>query len=529
MLLTIAVMVNFLLAIFVYKNNPKSATNLIYTLLSIVMSFWLIANYVSLQPSNLSLLLIRFSVFLATLLNAIFFLLAKTIPSPKLGLSIKSLVGLILVTGFIMFLTVTPLVFSEVQTINGRLVPTPGPGIAVFGGFSIFINILSVIILIIRYRKNNGEEKQQIRIVMYGVLALFGAVIITVFIPVIFFQISFFVNLLPLYALTFLGMTAYAIVTYHMFDLKVIATEALTFSIWIIFGAKIFSDTNAQDRVLDSLLLFAIIVFGLLLIKSVRREVEQREKLEKLTKELESANKKLKELDHLKSQFLSFASHQIKTPLAAIKGFASLICDGSYGECPPKVNETSKKISEAANRMISLVNEFLDLRKIEEGRMDYVFEKVDGVKMVGGIVEELKLLAQAKKLDLTFEPEIESVQINADTQRLRQVFQNLIENAIKYTDTGFVKVNIKLSDGNFVFSVSDSGHGIDKDILPDLFEEFKRAGTSDTKRIEGAGLGLFIAKQIVLGHKGEIWAESDGPGKGSEFFVKIPLLFADLD
>ena len=100
----------------------------------------------------------------------------------------------------------------------------------------------------------------------------------------------------------------------------------------------------------------------------------------------------------------------------------------------------------------------------------------------------------------------------------------MIENAIKYTDSGFVKVNIKSADGNFIFSVSDSGHGMEKELLPGLFEEFRRAGNSDTKRIEGTGLGLFIAKQIVAGHKGEIWAESDGPDKGSKFFVKIPLM-----
>ena len=102
-----------------------------------------------------------------------------------------------------------------------------------------------------------------------------------------------------------------------------------------------------------------------------------------------------------------------------------------------------------------------------------------------------------------------------------KVFQNLIENSIKYTDSGFVKVKTESYAGEFNFSVTDSGHGISKELLPHLFEEFRR--DDKEKKIEGTGLGLFIAHEITSAHKGEIWAESDGPGKGSKFIVKIPL------
>ena len=395
-------------------------------------------------------------------------------------------------------------------------------GLIPFAIFSTLFSVAAIYFFISRLRKTIGTEKQQIRLVLVGMLIMLSLIIVTVLVPILISKSALLLPLTPIYTLIFLGLTAYAIVKHHLFKMKVIATEALTVLMWVILFSKIIVAKSFTEGLTDGFIFVATLAFGIILIRSVRQEVEQREKLEILSKQLGEANEKLKELDRLKSQFLSFASHQIKTPLAAIKGFASLICDGSYGECPPKVSETSHKIEEAANRMISLVNEFLDLRKIEEGKMTYTFEKIDGVKMVNDVVEELKPLAQVKKLDLTFESEIESGQINADAQRLRQVFQNLIENAIKYTDSGFVKVNIKSNNGSFIFSVSDSGHGMEKELLSGLFEEFKRAGSSDIKRIEGAGLGLFIAKQIVLGHKGEIWAESDGLNKGSKFFVKIP-------
>lgn len=547
----------------IFSRDTKSWTNRFFIFLAIVFDGYIVANYFSLHPPGFEfsdrLFWIRMVMFTASFKAPLLFLLVYNFPRKELVIPTKHLITVLT----IMFLTATvslgPFVFSGLSYDNLQPNPVPGSGMILFilnfGGFL----FLSFFTLIRGYRNAQGIEKIQRFYFLAGVVVSFSLILIFILFFVVVLNMSSFVFLGPLFLLFLLGSIAYSIVKHKLFNVKVVATNVLVITVLIILFSKVFAVESLIGIIIDAIVFMLVLIFGVLLIKSVGREVEQREKLEKLTKELESTNKKLKELDHLKSQFLSFASHQIKTPLAAIKGFASLICDGSYGECPPKINETSKKISEAANRMISLVNEFLDLRKIEEGRMDYVFEKIDGVKMVGGVVEELKLLAQAKKLDLTFEPEIESVQINADTQRLRQVFQNLIENAIKYTDprsavgrtesasgetksaegsgqlrpsdsvaseasNGFVKVNIKSADGSFMFSVVDSGHGIEKELLPELFEEFRRAGNSDTKRIEGTGLGLFIAKQIVLGHKGEIWAESDGPGKGSKFFVKVPLV-----
>ena len=244
--------------------------------------------------------------------------------------------------------------------------------------------------------------------------------------------------------------------------------------------------------------------------------------------QLRAANEKLKELDKLKSEFLSFASHQVKTPMSVVKGYASLIYDGIYGEVTPGVRDTALKIKSSADKMINLVGDLLDLRKIEEGKMEYYMETVDLNKFVGDMVDELRTLANLKKLELTFVSTVTEVKIMADTQKFRQVIQNYIENAIKYTPAGWVKVEItedntqQATDNKkyVLITVSDSGLGMSKELIPQLFQQFSRDKQASVK-ILGTGLGLFIAKTIVEGHGGKTWAESDGEGKGSRFYVKI--------
>jgi signal transduction histidine kinase len=172
--------------------------------------------------------------------------------------------------------------------------------------------------------------------------------------------------------------------------------------------------------------------------------------------------------------------------------------------------------------MVSLVNNLLDLRKIEEGRMDYKFSEIDLVGLVRSVVTELQGIAARKGLELKIELPQDQCLIKADEEKLRQVIQNLVDNAIKYTDKGWVKVGMTKDNEQVLVSVSDSGRGISADLLPRLFEQWTRDPKA-AREIKGTGLGLYIAREIVNAHNGEIWAESGGEGKGSTFFVKLRL------
>ena len=297
----------------------------------------------------------------------------------------------------------------------------------------------------------------------------------------------------------------------------------LLFAMVAIPTIEVLLARNATEATLRILLILVLLVVGIVFIRSVRREVEQKEKLQKLSEELEAVNEELKRTEKLKAEFFSFAAHQVKSPMAVIKGYATLIGDGTLAGVPQeKIVEIAKKISTAASRTLAMVNNLLDMRKIEEGRMVYSFEQINVVPPIRTIVADLETLAKDKSLALTFEASQEEVVLNMDIQKFTQVIQNLIDNAVKYTEAGWVKVSVSLNDGKVLFTVSDSGRGISKDFAAKMFSQFARdpALAQDTK---GTGLGLFIAKQIVEAHGGKIWASSEGEGAGSTFSVEIPL------
>ena len=524
-LLIIGIAINLVLAFLVYKNNPQSHTNKIYSLLSLVTSGWLVANYISLQPSFLdqSLFWIRLSIFFAMPMSALFFLLAHTLPKDKIQLSHKKFILAAVLTIFTMVINLSPWAFTDIEVVGDSVNPIPGLGLLPFGLLSTFFSLASVYLLWRKISQATGVERSQALLIVSGMALMLGLVMVTVFVPVVVFKINTFVSFIPLYALIFLGFVAYSIVRHQMFDLKVVATEALVIVLWVVVLARLAISQNSTDIMLNSLIFIFLIFFGVLLIKSVLREVHQREKLEVMTRELQKANNKLKELDKLKSQFLSFASHQLKGPLSIIKVWASFILEGKYGVTTPEVQDKIIKIRDNASELTQLTDNFLDLRKIEEGKFAYDFKVGDLISLAKSIVDSYNIFAKEKNIKLSFAASLETVRVSMDHQKISQVIQNFIDNAIKYTDSGWIKVAVSEDPhhASVVFSVSDSGRGIETRTLSTLFEQFTR--DPSVKHIRGTGLGLYIAKKIIDDHKGKIWAESEGEGKGSQFYFELPL------
>jgi signal transduction histidine kinase len=340
-----------------------------------------------------------------------------------------------------------------------------------------------------------------------------------------FFDNPSFIPLGSVFLFPFVIFTAYAIFKHHLLNIKVIATEILTFVLAVVSFFEVIIADNPLILIFRSGILVLILSFGVLLIRSVRKEVEQREKLEQLNKELEVAKGKLEELSRFKTQLLSLASHQIKSPLAAIKGFISIMLQGLYGPLEPKIRDTLEKMKRSSDELIDLINSVLDLRKVEEGRMEYQFEKTSLAAMTKGVVEEIQPLASAKGLKLECNLPAQEIFVQADKTKLKQVVQNLIDNSIKYTPEGFVRVELKEEDASsggkaVILSVKDSGLGMSPELIPHLFSEFVR-DERVKKEIRGTGFGLYMAKNIIEAHGGKLWAESPGEGKGSTFSVRL--------
>ncbi|TSC53306.1 MAG: hypothetical protein LiPW39_345 [Parcubacteria group bacterium LiPW_39] len=294
----------------------------------------------------------------------------------------------------------------------------------------------------------------------------------------------------------------------------------------IVLGGKESRDMyNSEDlRVLETTCGQAAISIENALLYEESREFAATLKQEvvKATAELRTANLELQKLDRAKSDFISIASHQLRTPLSAIKGFISMILEGSYGRITKVVRDKLEKTYESTERLIRLVNDLLDLSHMEGGKMEFNFIKVDLAVMAQSVVEELRGQADKKKLELKLERPQKELWVRADEQKLRQVVMNLIDNAVKYTDKGSVKVSLKEKDGQVQMSVRDTGMGLRPDEIANLFQKFVRGPEASRYHTEGAGIGLYVSKLLIGEHQGRIWVESEGEGKGSTFFIKLP-------
>ncbi|MBU4023179.1 HAMP domain-containing histidine kinase [Patescibacteria group bacterium] len=324
--------------------------------------------------------------------------------------------------------------------------------------------------------------------------------------------------------INFAGFTSYAIVAKQLFDIKVILTSlfATIIAILLLFNA-LSSITNFEYAWKGSLFII-FLIFGYLLIKSVSKEVKQREKMEEMAKELAIANIKLKKLDQTKSEFLSIASHQLRTPLSAIKGYLSMVLEGTYGKISKKVEKPINNVFQASKQLNQLVNTLLNVSRIEAGRIKLEPIPTPIKEVLEPIVEEFKIVAQEKGLYLKLSFADSLPLIPLDKEKINQVIMNIIDNAIKYTEKGGIIIKCKMKNEKLKITIADTGLGMSKEQLGEIFQKFNRGTAGETHWASGAGLGLYIAKEFTELHNGKIWAESGGEGKGSTFNIELPVI-----
>ncbi|MFH1456619.1 MAG: ATP-binding protein [Patescibacteria group bacterium] len=263
----------------------------------------------------------------------------------------------------------------------------------------------------------------------------------------------------------------------------------------------------------NSLLYQASQLFG----EKLKKEVER------ATHDLRIANEHLKQLDRAKTEFISVTSHQLRTPLTGIKGYLSMFLEGDFGKLRPEQKKIMLDVFNNSNRLVRLVNIFLNVSRIESGRLKLQKSKFNLYSLVDEISRELKLEADKKKLILEVVKPKEEIYVLADRDKIADVVLNLIDNAIKYTEKGSIKACVMMNKEKARVEVKDSGVGISKEEAKELFNKFVRGKKIAQINTSGTGLGLFIAKKIIELHGGKIWVESDGEGKGSTFVFEIQV------
>lgn len=320
----------------------------------------------------------------------------------------------------------------------------------------------------------------------------------------------------------FVAVLAYAIIKYKAFDTRVFATQALALGVWFLVFSLLFVGDIAIRKIIISATLAATGVAGYYLVKSVSREVALRERAEGLSKNLEIANLRLLELDKQKTEFVSLASHQLRGPLTAIKGYASMLNEGDYGALPVSAMEILGRIQKSAHDMAVLITDYLDVTRIELGKVKYQPERFSMRDLVAEVEKELAPNVHPN-VTLTIDEGTDPRFVYADRNKVKQVVANLIDNAVKYTPQGAVTAAVTRVDGYARLEVKDNGVGISKASLPHLFQKFSRAQNASKSNIKGTGLGLYIAKTIADHHRGRLSVFSEGEGKGSTFTFDLPL------
>ena len=556
------IIVLLLLGIFIFLSDSKKSINRNLFLFILFLIFWVLSDFLQWMTFNEKriLFLSRFSI-LGSL--ALIFLLFFVFAFTKRKLSISRKIFLVLP-----FLPIVLLVFSK---YNSFLTPGGSCDIS-FGGlyaYLIFILIVyvgfAIKILFNFYRKNSEDEKikKQIKIIALGLICTFLWIVLILGLSNSYFLSQYlkgdYISLfLPAGMLFFVSFTVYAIAKYQLLNTKIVLTQVMVIALLILIGSQFLLIQNKISIILTGITFFLAIVFGYILIKLVEEKDRQREALEIANKEISErkeqlqhmadslaiANDQLRKLDNAKTEFISIASHQLRTPITAVKGFVSLILEGSYGEIGAGVQGALEKVYISSERLVALIEDLLNVSRIESGRMAFVFEKANVGKLLKELYDNFVLVAKEKKFYLELKlSETPLPEIVMDYAKIRELVSNFIDNALKYTEKGGVTIKAELKDEGVVIdengfvvagkksqfgkmvriTVSDTGIGIPKEEIPYLFKKFSRGKDVSRLHVGGTGLGLYVGKAIAENHHGQVWVESDGKGLGSRFIIEIPL------
>ena len=261
-------------------------------------------------------------------------------------------------------------------------------------------------------------------------------------------------------------------------------------------------------------------------VQGIVRDITERKRMieesEKYQWEIEQQNIKLKELDHIKSDLFTVTSHELRAPMTYMKGYVQMLSMGSIGEITEEQKKNLEVVLRNINRLDCLIQDILDLSQLKSGTMEFVPEETNVQKLIDGVTEAMQSSADLKNIKINRELEENLPSLNIDSERIKQVIINLINNAIKFSHDGsIISIKAKKNVDDILFEVQDFGCGIPKDKQAKIFETFYQVDSSMNRSFGGAGLGLSISKNIIHAHKGKIWAESEG--NGTTMFFTLPI------
>jgi len=411
--------------------------------------------------------------------------------------------------------------FTHLMVTGGYLLEGNVRGIA-FGPIKLLFDVhiwvyfvVAFVVLAKKYLHFSGQERQQIMFIIFGTYSSLSIAGVTnIILPM--FSIFKYNWVGPIATLLWVLSVGYSVIRHQLFNVRVIVAELLIILLWAMFLARVVISRGESDFIINATFFMAVLVLGVFLMRSVIKKIEQREKIEQQDKQLALVNNKQESL-------LNFISHEVKGYFAKSEAAFAGIKEGDYGEAPESLKEMATSGLKDIRLGTSMVINILDASNMKKGVVSYKESLFDMKKTLYDVAGELRSDAEAKGLILTVSDNVKGVCVfKGDEAKIRKhVIRNLVDNAIRYTPSGSVKVELTRTNNSIRIVIEDTGIGITLEDRERLFTEGGHGKDSLKVNVHSTGYGLFVAKQVVEAHHGTIHAVSEGPGKGAKFVVEF--------
>lgn len=532
-LLFIISFLDLALGLFVFLKNPRGRENISFTLMSLFGFIWINASFFQDEITNTSFRYFLLKLDFASGIFAAFLLLLFCLDIGKAKFARNRPARMILIAIpflFTLAIFLSRLIISGHAMNYGTITPLFGVGKAIYD-LAVGLALLSGVGLLLgKYRTAAPENKGKFVYLFIGFFLTAAIAFVTNIGLNNYIQNSanyqLYSRLGAFSGIFIVLFSGYAIIKHRLLNIKIITTELLSLGILVFSLFQVLEAQRLSSLISNGIIFAILLAFIIMLVRSVEEEVRRKDELQVLSTNLAAANEKLKELDQARAEFMSFASHQLRTPLTAIRGFASLLLEGSGGALTDAEKDMIGKISISSERMSQLVEDYLNLTRIESGQLEYRLNNYRMEDICQEVVDTLALKAKGNNLFLTYRKPAEILpEVMIDGPKVREVVSNLVDNAIKYTPEGAVTVSLewRKDDHCIRVTVADTGMGIATADIPKLFAKFARVKDEQHLKVKGTGLGLYVGKVMIENNGGRIWAESDGIDRGSRFIVELPV------
>jgi signal transduction histidine kinase len=515
----------------IFSKDTKALINRIFFFITTAFSLWVFMDLVlwANEKSNLQMFVwSTINVIEPMIYAACLYFIYVFLEKEDLSFNKKFIIALLMTPVLLLASTKYALVGFDLSNCNREV--TEGP-VALYGYIIEIIYVIGILFFAVRKFLSTKalEEKKQVLLITSGVVLFL--VLLSLGNIVGSFTDDWVIAQYGLFGMPiFLIFLSYMVVKFQTFNIKVVGAQILVAALVFLVFAILFIRKIENVRIVVIFTLAAVGILGYSLVRSVKKEVEQREEIATLAEDVKRAyviEKRAKEeierLDKFKDQFLMTTQHNLRTPLTSMMGYSDLLLKGVFGKQNKKTIEVIGKFQTLTQGMIKMVNDFLNMAQFQLGRDVLAFKPgIDLSPILQEIMTELEFKAKTKKIYLKMEKPETLPTINADREKLKAALFNVIDNAVKYTVKGGVSVAVENNATSIKIVVSDTGIGIPKEEMKNLFDSMFSRG-EQAKRLDtvGSGVGLYLSAQIVKAHKGRVWVESGS--EGSTFYIELPV------